>query len=432
MSTAASITSGFLLTVLAGLLNGSWNASFSSKLGIAIPSTTRVSKVENVFTKINEMYQHIPCTNKNEYDLDFEYAWVIFQIYACIINSIICILQLGAYNIGTILSQATPISLILVILFSFLWGIGSVLFGVACRIAGVGLGTNLTMGVIVIVGTFLPLITNGIIKTWTGLVIIIGIAICCVGLYYSMKSLKLRDGDENNVLQGATELTDDIESRHGDNDVNSIEFEHVKASGFVTSRPIPETNETIKTANPATHSIEMTTPPVPIYTTTQKVLTCIVAGVFSSLLQFAFIFGEPIVDIAKKTLPNNGSNASIIWLLAFLFGIPPSLIYGIHSSKQKHKNTETKVVPFYKAIYLCPIYRHILIILTTSLPWIAHVHLYGIAVTIYLPAKISTSIAWPVLMMITVMTGMLLSIYLGEWEYASRKAIVVLGVGFRV
>ena len=41
-------------------------------------------------------------------------------------------------------------------LFSTLWGFGGVGFGLAIQRAGIALGTNIVMGIIVVVGTALP------------------------------------------------------------------------------------------------------------------------------------------------------------------------------------------------------------------------------------------------------------------------------------
>ena len=77
-----------------------------------------------------------------------------------------------------------------------------------------------------------------------------------------------------------------------------------------------------------------------------------------------------------------------------------------------------------------------LIVLTTSIPWVAHIHLYGLAANVLLPEKFAASIAWPILMMTTVAQGMILSIYLGEWKGASsealsklRKGLVLVAIG---
>ena len=64
-----------------------------------------------------------------------------------------------------IVSTAPASSVGLVVLFSILMGVGILLFGEACRISGVGMGTNLTIGIITLLGTLLPLALNRQIAT---------------------------------------------------------------------------------------------------------------------------------------------------------------------------------------------------------------------------------------------------------------------------
>lgn len=64
-----------------------------------------------------------------------------------------------------IISEASARSVGLVVVFSWLMGVGILLFGEACRIAGVGLGTNLTIGIITVLGTLLPLAMNNQVAT---------------------------------------------------------------------------------------------------------------------------------------------------------------------------------------------------------------------------------------------------------------------------
>lgn len=103
-----------------------------------------------------------------------------------------------------------------------------------------------------------------------------------------------------------------------------------------------------------------------------------------------------------------GGSAVIIWLLAISLGAPVAIVNGIVSSS----------VPLSQALK-APWWRHLRLIVSTSLPWIAHIHIYGLCATTLLPE----SIGWPLLMMITNLWALVLSKFLGEWKDASQKTV---------
>ena len=402
-TSGGSIVAGLVLVVVAGCLNGSWNASFSPTWGLAV-GRSNGQKRERV-------------------DLDYHYAWVLFQIYSSLINIPICLFWAGGpARVHYIVSQSPPKSLGLVILFSLLWGVGSVGFGLACRIAGVGLGTNLTMGVIMTLGTFLPLCLEHLLATAAGGVIIAGLVLCCMGLYCSMKSLQTRDLDEQkqklmleNVEQPDPVSAADIAQTAGTNETcSSVTNADGKQDEGLPKENDDQTN--IEIMPTVSQAAEFSKASNQTYSTWHKISVCVVAAAFASQLQFAFVFGDPIKSIASSdkgpgSTPPSGTSA-VIWLFAIPVSAPVSIIYGLYKSPPD--------IPI-STMWRCPWYRHILILLTTSLPWVSQIHLYGYSNT-YLPSKLGASIAWPILMMVTVIAGLLWSIILGEWTYASTLA----------
>jgi len=121
-----AIVGGLALTVLAGCLNGSWNVPFSPTHGIVVRRSTSKTTTP---------------------DLTYPLAWILFQVYAMLLNIPICITWAGGLErVQYIVQEASIGDILIVCIISMLWGIGSVGFGLACQIAGVGLGTNLCMG----------------------------------------------------------------------------------------------------------------------------------------------------------------------------------------------------------------------------------------------------------------------------------------------
>ena len=394
---AGEIIGGLLLVVLAGGLNGSWNVAFSDRFGLAVPVT------------------------KEEVDVDYHLAWALFQWYAAVINIPICLYWAGGPRRVTwlVTSQASTFELVAIVAFSGLWGLGSVGFGWACRIAGIGLGTNLTMGVIMILGTLLPLLMdddneddladddkrNRIILSKS--LIGTGLLVCTVGLFFSMKSLSTRDSDEQQSKE-TTKSTRITEVAAGTTDVQE--------DAPVTAAEKTDPKDPVTTTSPDTMQSAEVSP-----STVFKVGVCVFAGIFAAMLQFAFVFGNTLVDQAGANEDGPGETpasgaAAIIWLFAISISAPVSIVYGIYSSP----------IPI-STLWRCPLKRHLLVLLTTSIPWVGHIHCYG-----YSSQLLNPSVSWPILMMTTVATGMVWSIVLGEWKEASTKSRRQLYVGLTV
>jgi L-rhamnose-proton symport protein (RhaT) len=431
-SSAGAITGGLALIVLAGVLNGSWNASFSPKVGWAVgrrpreatTTTTTVNtpaaaatpgqdgdgEAEDEAQHINSMKEKVVVVM----DLDYHYAWLLFQLYAALVNLPLCIYWTGGpARTSWIVQQTSAKSIALVCTFSLLWGVGSVGFGLACRVAGLGLGTNLTMGVITIAGTLLPLILQNLVATAFGAVILAGLVVCSMGLYFSMSSLQIRDGDERHAAAAAADNALKIQEARSTRELTTTADAGTTSEQDVNDNlSIPHQTDSWQQQQVGHHHN---------YSTLFKVLLCIISGLFASMLQFAFVYGEPMIQLAAS---NDGPNApttstgtaSIVWLFAFSISCPVSILYGIIGSP--------KNIPF-STMWKCPWHRHVLLFLTSTLPWIAHIHLYGIANhPMLLPPRLAATVSWPILMMTTVATGMIWSSssMLGEWKLASLAA----------
>lgn len=111
------------------------------------------------------------------------------------------------------------------------------------------------------------------------------------------------------------------------------------------------------------------------YSMLSKILICILAGILGSLLQFTFIFGKDLINISEdQAMTPLGGSTAIIWLFAIPISSIPSIIFGLSSSPEE--------IPL-KTIWMCPWWRHFLIIISSSLPWLAQLYLYGLAANFY-------------------------------------------------
>ena len=425
-SSLGEIIAGLALAFISGILNGSYNAAFNPKLPLAVgPRVSveplHVGRQQSVLRAISDsLTSQLPSHAK--YDLEFNQAWMLFQFYSAIINIAVCLVWAGGpSNVAFVLSHSSTLSIVLVVIFSFLWGIGSLCFGRACKIAGVGLGTNLAMSIVLMLGTFLPLLYDGGIKSATGAVILTGLLVVCVGLYFSAESLRIRDLDLVKPLHPEIGNSSSFPVVSAPNGV--LSNVDVLSSDKELQQAVDEWTSENDTAAPnISHSMaDKKVVDEPEYSTSVKITVCVLAGIFASMLQFAFVYGRDIIQTAENlgNTPEGGS-AAIIWLFAISIGSVPSIAYGLISSP--------KDIPL-KTIWLCPWWRHVALIFCTSIVWLAHIHTYGLSANVLLPNKFAASIAWPTVMTTSVATGMAWSSCLGEWKGASRLALVKLSIG---
>eukprot|EP00977_Amphora_coffeiformis_P028817 scaffold37256_cov183-Amphora_coffeaeformis.AAC.1 len=418
-SDAGSIVVGLVLVLIAGCANGSWNVSFRPTHGFAVgrqqPSLSPPPPLPLSSTNDennNDKTTSTLSSSTIQHDLEFHQAWILFQLYAVLINIPICLFWAGGPGqVANTLQASSVVDMFWVVLFSVLWGIGSICFGVACKVAGVGLGTNLSMGIIMVLGTFLPLCLEGAIATVAGGVVLIGLVVCCLGLALAVISLQTRDVDgcgrkREESSSGRRQQQQQSPPLDGCGDDTTLPAEMTVTNSGMDLQETKQKYQQQQQQQQQTNSSKE-------YSTTYKVAVCVMTGIFGAQLQFAFVFGQDMVDYAKGVddVPSSGRNA-VIWLFALPCGAPASLLYGI-LGKPSH-------IPWSR-MYTSPWYRHVGILLTAAIPWVSHIHLYGFANTL-LPDDLAASVAWPVLMMTTVVSGMFWSIILGEWADASQRS----------
>ena len=104
----------------------------------------------------------------------------------------------------------------------------------------------------------------------------------------------------------------------------------------------------------------------------------------------------------------------VVWFLSFNLGTIVNIIYAVYLLYQN--NTWNAFVGEGDGLHLFPL--KCLVMATT---WMIHVHLYGAAQAFM--GSSGAYIAWPLLMICTVITGQIWSIYMGEWNYATDTAI---------
>lgn len=253
------------------------------------------------------------------------------------------------------------------ILFGAGWGIGSVFFGLGIAAVGMSLGLSLIMGIIAIEGSIVPLLMKypeQLLRP-AGLVLMAGIAVMVLGLWACARAGHLKE--ESRKAMGITDLT-------------------------VSSSRTP-----FKVG----------------------LFFCITAGVLAALLNFAFIFGQNVTDVAiqQGVSATNATNA--IWALVFTSGYLVNLGYCGYVGWRKM--TLKKFLARGTGLYW-------LGAVGMGVLWAVGVVVYGMGATRI--GRFGAFLGFPIMLICSILTGNALGVLTGEWRASSHpaKRVMVLGV----
>jgi L-rhamnose-H+ transport protein len=116
----------------------------------------------------------------------WETYWLVGGIFSWIIAPWLIAFFLTR-SLGAVLAATPGKTLFWCYFFGLLWGIGGLTFGLTMRYLGLSLGMAIVMGLCATFGTLMPPIFGGtfvsqVLETTSGRVILVGIAICLVGI----------------------------------------------------------------------------------------------------------------------------------------------------------------------------------------------------------------------------------------------------------
>lgn len=281
----------------------------------------------------------------------------------------------------------------LLITFCFLWGFGTIAFGQAVQMLGMALGTAIMMSVILVVGTLLPMLVDGSIGDGSQ-----SVSLTLVGVGLGVAGLG---------LSAWAGIVKEIEIR-----------------GIVTYRGQPDGTEIREREMKKLTSLELgwTSPssssevledkerqlPVP-YTT--AVVMSVFGACLAVQLQFAFIFGAPLVEDAENRGITHTYSSLVVWFMAFNFQSIPNAAYACYLM---HRNDTWKA-------YQHDTYANIARCIGVAAMWMLHVNLYGVSQALL--GEGGAALAWCLVMSFSVACGQIWSIVLGEWYIATERAL---------
>jgi len=126
----------------------------------------------------------------------WETYWMIFSTGAYIIFPLLaCMIFAPGYF--SIISKTDSQTLVTVFLLGAVYGIGNLSFGLALRYLGLSLGYALSLGLMLAIGTLIPPLLDGrleiILQKESGMLLIYGVVIACLGIAMSAWSGILKD-----------------------------------------------------------------------------------------------------------------------------------------------------------------------------------------------------------------------------------------------
>lgn len=265
-------------------------------------------------------------------------------------------------------ASASGTTLAAMTLFGAGWGLGTICFGIGVHRVGIALGSALIIGAAGALGTLVPMLVlqPDAVATPAGLAIVGGVVLMLVGVGVC-------------AVAGSQ-----------------------KGQGV---------------------SREDSSPDRPVETSSfrQGLLICLISGIASPMLNFAFAFSKEIVSKAVAAGASQASASNPIWCWAMTSAFVPTLLYCLY---RMHKNRSWNrfVLPGAGPSWGLALLMGIL--------WSGSIAVYGIALSGL--GRMDASIGWPVLMMSTIITGNVCGLATGEWKGAGSKARTTMFLGLVV
>ena len=253
------------------------------------------------------------------------------------------------------------------VVFGFLWGVGSVAAAVCYARLGLSLSFVLIPGIQVIFGPLVPLVFQHPehVPTAHGIVIILGILLCVIGVACSGYAGVLKGRDQQSGAPGNSQGN------------------------------------------------------TPRMTMKRGFLLCLIAGLFCSCFNFAFSFSESILEAARGDFGNPAATASmIVWAPAFLGGGVFALAYCAWLLV-KNKTWKDFALPGGRRVVL-------LALIMAVLNW-SCVLLYGWGAQLL--GTLGPSVGFAVLFAGMMLVGNLLGFMTGEWKGTAPKSRLCIAAG---
>jgi L-rhamnose-H+ transport protein len=299
----------------------------------------------------------------------WESYWIVQGFAAWIIAPwLIAYFAIPDGNLLNILSEAPLKAKLLAMFFGALWGVGGLTFGLSIRYLGVGLGQSIALGFCAAFGTLIPPIINGgeLFTTFSGLLTIIGVIICIVGISIigyagSLKNKGLSEEERRQAIK-----------------------EFALKKGLIIA---------------------------------------VFAGIMSACFSFGLEAGKPIGDLALSlkynTNPLFHDNPILIFIL--FGGFITNLVYCLYL------NIKNGTIKDYFSGGGGILLNNVFFTFLAGFLWFMQFQFFGMGKS-KLPESM-IPFAWSILMALNIAFSNIWGILLNEWKGVNRRTLIVLWVG---
>lgn len=139
-------------------------------------------------------------------DFEFENTWSLFFVLTMFVVPILASTML-VKDFGQVLANIDTEILYKMAAASILWGTGVMMWGKAINHIGLSLGFSLFIGTVILIGSVLPFLVDGLPPQTTFLTILGGIAVVLVGVIFNGKAGLTREKDDAKVKAKTSEDT---------------------------------------------------------------------------------------------------------------------------------------------------------------------------------------------------------------------------------
>jgi len=285
----------------------------------------------------------------------WENIWLVYSLTGLLILPWI-IARATVPHLASVLGESSGTVIAKVALFGFAWGIGGLLFGQGIARVGLALGFSVILGITSSFGSLLPLaiLHPNRLTSRQGIGLIVGTLVMLLGLVFL-------------ALAG---MRRERERSPGESD-----SEH---AGFGLG-----------------------------------LIICILSGVFSSMLNFAFVFGEEMRQISLHAGASTAMAGNGIWALAVSCGFLPNAGYCLYLLS---KNRTWAVFREKSAGAGYSLAATIMGAL-----WYGGLVVYGIGTDAL--GGLGRIVGWPIFMSVDIISGIIWGFLGREWMGASRAAL---------
>lgn len=287
----------------------------------------------------------------------WENSWLVYSIAGLLVIPWAAALM-TVPELGNVLSGASSASITKTLLFGLGWGVGSVLFGLGIARMGLAVGYGLILGLIAPIGTFLPLIVlhPEQLATQRGISLIIGTVIVIGGIILCATAGKLRE-------------------------TGGAQRREAYAIGL---------------------------------------LICVLAGIFSPMLNFSFAFGDELQQRALAAGASRDAASNAIWCLCLTAGAIANVGYSVYLL-QRNRTWH---------LFTSGPGNHWLWSTLMGALCFGSFIVYGAGANALGP--LGAVVGWPLFMSMSLITSNTLGWLSGEWRGAPRKAITYAVAGIAV